>query len=245
MNSSPLCCSSELKDVHGKGPRCLPWPFIFSIAVSQAGLTYGDKPGHDTDEFLLALGDYRSTHMAMPMPPPMQSVARPFLALRFCISYNSVTSTRAPDAPIGWPSAIAPPLTLTRPVSQPRSLLTAQAWAANASLASIRSRSPTLQPAFLSAAREAGIGPVPMIAGSTPACAQETMRASGVLPRFAASLAFIRTTAAAPSLMPDALAAVTVPSLSNAGRSLAIESMVTPAFGYSSVSTTTSPLRDL
>ena len=29
---------------------------------------------------------YRSTHMAMPMPPPMQSVARPFLALRFCIS---------------------------------------------------------------------------------------------------------------------------------------------------------------
>jgi hypothetical protein len=28
----------------------------------------------------------RSTHMAMPMPPPMQSVARPFLELRFCIS---------------------------------------------------------------------------------------------------------------------------------------------------------------
>ena len=65
------------------------------------------------------------------------------------------------------------------------------------------------QPAFFSAAREAGIGPVPMIAGSTPACAQETMRASGFLPRFAASLAVISTTAAAPSLMPDALAAVT------------------------------------
>ena len=46
---------------------------------------------------------YRSTHIAMPMPPPMQSVARPFLALRFCISYSSVTSTRAPEAPIGWP----------------------------------------------------------------------------------------------------------------------------------------------
>ena len=27
-----------------------------------------------------------STHIAMPMPPPMQSVARPFFALRFCIS---------------------------------------------------------------------------------------------------------------------------------------------------------------
>ena len=106
--------------------------------------------------------------------------------------------------------------------------MTAQACAANASLASIRSRSSIFQPAFFSAAREAGIGPVPMIAGSTPACAQETMRASGVLPRLAASLAFISTTAAAPSLMPEALAAVTVPSLSKAGRSLAIESRVAP-----------------
>ena len=49
------------------------------------------------------------------------------------------------------------------------------------------------------------------------------MRASGVLPSLAASLAFISTTAAAPSLMPEALAAVTVPSLSNAGRSFAID----------------------
>ena len=56
---------------------------------------------------------YRSTHMAMPMPPPMHSVARPFLALRFCISNSSVVSTRAPEAPIGWPMAMAPPLTLT------------------------------------------------------------------------------------------------------------------------------------
>ena len=84
-----------------------------------------------------------------------------------------------------------------------------------------------------------------MIAGSTPACAHDTMRASGVLPSLAASEAFISTTAAAPSLMPEALAAVTEPSLSKAGRSLAIESRVTPAFGYSSVSTTVSPLRRL
>ena len=71
------------------------------------------------------------------------------------------------------------------------------------------------------------------------------MRASGVLPSLAASDAFISTTAAAPSLMPEALAAVTVPSLSKAGRSLARPSSVTPAFGYSSVSTTISPLRPL
>src|SRR6266436_1916283 len=76
---------------------------------------------------------------------------------------------------------MAPPLTLTFAVSQPRSLLTAQACAANASLASTRSRSATFHPAFLSAARDAGIGPVPMIAGSTHACAQDTMRA-GDLP---------------------------------------------------------------
>src|SRR5258708_38295146 len=105
----------------------------------------------------------RAMHMAMPMPPPMHSVARPFLASRFCISCSSVTSTRAPEAPTGWPIAIAPPLTLTLDVSQPRSLLTAQACAAKASLASIKSTSPIFPLSFFSAAREAGIGPVPMI----------------------------------------------------------------------------------
>ena len=35
------------------------------------------------------------------------------MASRFCISCSSVTSTRAPEAPTGWPIAIAPPLTLT------------------------------------------------------------------------------------------------------------------------------------
>ena len=45
--------------------------------------------------------------------------------------------------------------------------------------------------------------------------------------------------------MPEAFAAVTVPSFEKAGRSLAIASTVTPAFGYSSVSTTMSPLRPL
>ena len=78
---------------------------------------------------------------------------------------------------------MAPPLTLTFSTSQPRSLLTAQACAAKASLASIRSRSSADQPAFFNAMRLAGIGPVPMIAGSTPAVAQETMRASGFRPR--------------------------------------------------------------
>jgi hypothetical protein len=48
----------------------------------------------------------------------------------------------------------------------------------------------------------AGIGPVPIMEGSTPACDQETNRAKGVSPRLSASDFFIRTTAAAPSFMP-------------------------------------------
>ena len=46
-------------------------------------------------------GGQRSMHIATPMPPPMQSVARPFLASRRFISCSRVTSTRAPEAPIG------------------------------------------------------------------------------------------------------------------------------------------------
>ena len=88
------------------------------------------------------------------MPPPMQSVARPFLASRRFISKSSVLRIRAPEAPIGWPMAMAPPLTFTIDGSQPMSLLTAQAWAAKASLASTRSRSETFQPAFSSALRD-------------------------------------------------------------------------------------------
>src|SRR5512136_1962330 len=109
--------------------------------------------------------------------------------------------------------AMAPPLTLTLLVSQPRSLFTAQACAAKASLASTKSRSLADQPAFSSALRDAGIGPEPMTFGSTPAVAHDVILAIGLSLRFLASFAVISTTAAAPSLMPEALAAVTVPSL--------------------------------
>lgn len=48
----------------------------------------------------------------------------------------------------------------------------------------------------------AGIGPIPIMEGSTPACDQETICARGVSPRLSASDFFIRTTAAAPSFIP-------------------------------------------
>jgi hypothetical protein len=109
--------------------------------------------------------------------------------------------------------AMAPPLTLTFAVSQPSSLLTAQACAAKASLASIRSRSADLPAGLLQRAALAGMGPMPMIDGSTPAVAHDTMRASGVSAALLGFVGLISTSAAAPSLMPEALPAVTVPSL--------------------------------
>src|SRR5258705_13468219 len=122
---------------------------------------------------------------------------------------------RQPDAPIGWPIAIAPPLTFTFDVSQPMSRLTAIACAAKASLISRRSRSFGVQPAFLRHSFDAGIGPIPMMLGSTPADEYALMRASGLRPNSLALAALIIITAAAPSFMPDALPAVTVAVLSD------------------------------
>src|SRR3970282_1747910 len=90
---------------------------------------------------------HRSTASATPMPPPIHSDARPFFASRLCISCRSVTRMRQPEAPMGWPSAMAPPFTLTLEVSPPIWRLTAIACEAKASLISIRSRSFGSQPA--------------------------------------------------------------------------------------------------
>ena len=87
-------------------------------------------------------------HIAIPMPPPIHKVAKPFVTFLFCISWINVTNILAPEAPIGWPSAIAPPFTFKLLVSQPNSLLTAIDWAANASFDSINSNSFISQPAF-------------------------------------------------------------------------------------------------
>src|SRR5262249_154925 len=50
---------------------------------------------------LFDFGHRRSTRSAMPSPPPMHSDAQPVLAFRAAMGWSSVTSTRAPDAPIG------------------------------------------------------------------------------------------------------------------------------------------------
>lgn len=52
---------------------------------------------------------------------------------------------------------------------------------------------------------------MPIILGSTPICANATILANGEIPLFAAVSSDMRTTAAAPSFIPDALPAVIVP----------------------------------
>ena len=59
---------------------------------------------------------------------------------------------------------------------------------------------------------------MPIVAGSSPLVAKLAMRASGFRPSAAAFFAVITITAAAPSLRPEALPAVTEPALSKAGR---------------------------
>jgi hypothetical protein len=51
--------------------------------------------------------------IAPPCPPPPQIVAIPCSTDRCCISRLSVWIIRNPEAPRGWPTAIAPPFTFT------------------------------------------------------------------------------------------------------------------------------------
>ena len=78
---------------------------------------------------------------------------------------------------------------------------------------------------------------MPMMRGSTPACAYPISLPIGVRPLLRTNDSDASTTAAAASLMPDALPAVTVPSLVNAGRSLAMSSRLTSGRTCSSMST--------
>lgn len=102
---------------------------------------------------------------------------------------------RAPDAPIGWPMAIAPPLTFTLFGRQPQ-FLTDRHRLRSECLVRL-DQIKIVQPAFSSAFLVAVTGPMPMIEGSTPVDAQLFTLASTLEPRFAASSADISTSAAA------------------------------------------------
>ena len=127
---------------------------------------------------------------------------------------------RAPEAPIGWPSAQAPPCTLTMSCGRSKSCIAAMVTAAKASLTSQRLTLLASQPALCSALRMAPAGAVANHSGAWACTACETMRAIGVAPRSRAVDSRISTSAAAPSEMLLALAAVMVPPCLNAGLSV-------------------------
>ena len=127
---------------------------------------------------------------------------------------------RAPLIPIGCPTLMPPPRTLTLSRSNFSSRSQAITWAANASLISIRSMSAIVSPVRSSTFWVAGTGPIPMISGGTPAQLQPMIRASGVRPSARARSSSIRTMAAAPSVSPLELPAVTLPPSRKTGGEL-------------------------
>src|SRR6185436_15405638 len=208
----------------------------------------GDGPrrgvGVVVDVFGIAHVQTASKAAASPMPPLMQRAASPRFTRRRAISCRRVTAMRTPVAPMGWPSAMAPPLTLIFSGSKRSSRSQARTWAANASLTSTRSKSSSRSRVFSSRRRTAGTTPMPITWGSTPAAATPRIRAIGRTPSCAARSASRTTMAAAPSVMPEEFPAVTVPSVSlNTVGSLAREAVVVSARGCSSRDTSISPPR--
>ena len=83
----------------------------------------------------------------------------------------SVTVMRVPLWPSGWPMASAPPHWFAFSKGIPRSRRQAIDWLAKASLIYTASIWSMLTPVRASSFWTAGIGPMPMMVGSTPAIA--------------------------------------------------------------------------
>jgi len=94
--------------------------------------------------------------------------------------------------------------------------------------------------------RTAPIGPSPIVAGSQPVD-RTSRRYTAFVVDMPSGAASSPSTSMddAPSLIPDALPAVTVPSFLNAGRSFDSPSEVVSGLGYSSSSMTVSALREI
>lgn len=64
-------------------------------------------------------GSHLSTHIAMPIPPPMHKAATPRFPPVRSSACTRVTRMREPDAPRGCPRATAPPEALTCQKTKP------------------------------------------------------------------------------------------------------------------------------
>ena len=134
--------------------------------------------------------------------------------------------------------AIAPPPALSRSGSAPVSASQVSGTGANASLTSNAPMSPMDRPDFFSALRVAGMGAVSMITGSSAASTAVCTRASGVRPSSRALSEVIISTAAAPSLICEALPAWMTPPSLKAGLSPASFSGLVPRRRPSSAAST-------
>ena len=101
------CHSEPVTDVTGVGiriPRPLPLP-LGEVAERSEDGEGKQRRAASRRPFFYAISSalqHFSNTTAVPIPPPMHRVARPFLASgRFCISCSRVTMIRAPDAPTG------------------------------------------------------------------------------------------------------------------------------------------------
>mmetsp|Transcript_22680 Transcript_22680/g.59273 ORF Transcript_22680/g.59273 Transcript_22680/m.59273 type:complete len:323 (+) Transcript_22680:143-1111(+) len=181
--------------------------------------------------------------MAMPMPPPMQALPTAcWYDPAWCAKCAMI---RAPDAPSGCPSAMAPPCMLKISSGIPNTFCTASACGAKASFTSTIPTASSESSAASSSVWTAGTGPMPITVGSTPTDEKPTRRARGASPCSPTAVSLARINEAAPSQMPDALAAVTVPAFLNDDGSFAIDSGVESGLGCSSTSKRVSPRRDL
>ena len=153
--SCGACCATSPRATSRATSR--PWPTRASSRrsrrrsrPSRTGTASGERGSGFAPE-PRARRCQTSTMTASPWPPPEQIAATPRPPPRRRSSQISVVRMRAPEAPIGCPRAIAPPLTLTRSSSTPSIRIEFSATDANASLISNRSMSSTLSPAFSSA----------------------------------------------------------------------------------------------
>mmetsp|Transcript_42588 Transcript_42588/g.76544 ORF Transcript_42588/g.76544 Transcript_42588/m.76544 type:complete len:400 (-) Transcript_42588:462-1661(-) len=154
----------------------------------------------------------RSTMVALAVPPLSHIVRSPYRPPLRSSSPIRFDINMAPVAPIGWPLAMAPPLTFTFERSPPvMARAQAKGTDENASFTSMRSRSSIFKPAFANAWWVAGTGPSSINTGSMPARPKETTRALGLRPSFCRPRSLQTIIAAAPSQIWDAAAAVSTP----------------------------------
>src|SRR5829696_9377681 len=147
----------------------------------RAAWTWASMRGMPSSKLPVPLEDHRD---ALPHPYAHRCEAVPHVGTPPHLVCTSVVSMRAPEAPRGCPSAIAPPLgfNLSSAGSIPHSWRTASACAANASYSSIRPTSSRVIPALSRAFLVAGTGPMPMTLGGTPATATLLIVAIGFRP---------------------------------------------------------------